>query len=236
MADLVVLVPTRARPHAVAPMVAAFAATRTTAELVFVIDHDEPALDEYHAAFAALGLASPPISTDSGGAASTMSRALNMSAVRRARADDPPYAIGFMGDDHCPRTLGWDRVYVEALRELGTGMVFGNDLLQGGKLPTQIAMTSDIIRTLGYMAPPTLVHLYLDNFWRDLGTAAGCLRYLPDVVVEHRHPVAGKAKWDDGYQRVNSAAMYERDRAAYEAYQAEQFEADVAKVKALRDG
>jgi hypothetical protein len=90
-----------------------------------------------------------------------------------------------MGDDHFPRTHGWDQAYLDALRELGTGIVYGNDLLQGHRLPTQCAMTADIVRRWGYMALPTLRHMYVDNFWRDLGNAADCLRYLPEVVVEH---------------------------------------------------
>jgi hypothetical protein len=140
-----------------------------------------------------------------------------------------------MGDDHMPRTVGWDAAYLEALRELGTGLVYGNDLLQGSSLPTQVAMTTDIVRALGYMAPPDLTHLYVDNFWRDLGRSAGCLRYLPDVIVEHRHPAAGKAQWDAGYARVNNSAMYEHDATAYEQYiGAGELHAAVDVVKMLR--
>jgi hypothetical protein len=112
--------------------------------------------------------------------------------------------------------------------------VYGNDLLQGRALPTQVAMTSDIIRTLGYMAPTTLVHLFFDNFWLSLGSEAGCIRYLPNVIVEHRHPAAGKAALDAGYERVNSVAMQERDEAAWLDYLGEGFVGDVAKVRALR--
>jgi hypothetical protein len=84
------------------------------------------------------------------------------------------------------------------------------------------------------MAPPNLTHLYVDNFWKDLGQLAGCIRYLPDVVVEHLHPVAGKAAWDEGYVRVNAQSMFSRDRSAYERYRLTALQADVAKVRALR--
>ncbi len=47
----------------------------------------------------------------------------------------------------------------------------------------------------------------VDNYWRDLGTAAGCLTYLPDAIVEHLHPSAGKAALDEGYGRVNAPEM-----------------------------
>ena len=148
--------------------------------------------------------------------------------------DRQPFAIGFMGDDHRPRTVGWDTAYLEALRELGSGIVYGNDLLQGERIPTQVAMTTDIVRELGFMAPPVLKHLYVDNFWRDLGTAAGCLRYLSNVVVEHMHPIAGKAPWDDGYARVNAPTMYSGDANAYAKWAAMDLAAAVEKVRALR--
>jgi hypothetical protein len=229
MTDLVVIVPSRGRPQAAAELIEAFRQTRTTAHLRFAVDEDDPAREEY------AQVIPPPFGViDTGGKPSTMVRALNAVAVDLAVGEDSPFAIGFMGDDHRPRTSGWDRRYVEALRELGTGIVYGNDLLQGERIPTQVAMTADIVRALGHMAPPALTHLYVDNYWRDLGEAAGCLRYLPDVVVEHMHPVAGKADWDEGHKRVNAHAMYQRDAEAYGRYVTEHFAADLAKVQALR--
>jgi hypothetical protein len=225
--DLVVIVPSRGRPDAAVELAQAFADTEATAHLVFAVDEDDSTRFSY-----AEALKSYPWSTVHWAPApSTMVKTLNVAAnlfVNEA------HAIGFMGDDHRPRTPGWDRLYVEALRDLGTGIVYGNDLLQGERIPTQVAMTSDIVRALGHMAPPTLTHLYVDNYWRDLGEAAACLRYLPDVVVEHMHPVAGKADWDEGHKRVNQPSMYQRDAEAYGRYVTEHFEADLAKVRALR--
>jgi hypothetical protein len=141
-----------------------------------------------------------------------------------------------MGDDHRPRTVGWDAAYLNALHELGTGIVYGDDRLQGEALPTQCAMTADIVRALGYMAPAGLRHLAVDNFWLDLGRGAGCLRYLPDVVVEHMHPLAGKAEWTPGHRRVNAPAMYERDLAEYGRFKRHELPGAVAKVRDLMGG
>jgi hypothetical protein len=231
MGDLVVVVPSRGRPEAAVGLAEAFGATRTTAHLVFAVDEDDPTRGEYHAA---LGVY-PNGVIDTGGAPATMVRALNAVAVKLATADDPPFAVGFMGDDHRPRTKGWDRAYVDALRELGTGIVYGDDLLQGERLPTQVAMTCDIVRVLGHMCPPTLRHMYVDNYWLDLGGRAGCLRYLPEVVVEHMHPIAGKADWDEGHKRVNAREMYAVDRASYTRWQYMNMPAEVAQVRALRE-
>ena len=147
------------------------------------------------------------------------------------------YAVAFMGDDHRPRTKGWDTDYLDALDDLGTGMVYGDDLFQGEKLPTQIAMTVDIVRAVGWMAPPALRHLYVDSSWLALGKAADCIRYLPDVVVEHVHPAhpdGPKQAWDEGYKRVNSQAMYRRDGFNFERLRRTELPAAAEKIRRLR--
>jgi hypothetical protein len=227
--DLVVIVPSRGRPHAVKPIIFAFTRTCTAdTRLVFAVDAEDPQVDAYAKEVA---FAPGAVSVWTNRGETTMVAALNGAAVEYAAG---PSAIAFMGDDHRPRTVGWDRAYLNALAELGTGIVYGDDLLQHERIPTQVAMTADIVRALGHMAPRVLTHLFVDNYWRDLGAAVGCLRYLPDVVVEHLHPYAGKAELDAGYARVNDPAMYQRDMEAYGRYCGEHLAADVAKVKALR--
>jgi len=44
------------------------------------------------------------------------------------------------------------------------------------------------------------------------------LRYIPEVVLEHLHPVAGKAEWDDQYREVNAPEVYSADRIALDNY------------------
>jgi hypothetical protein len=68
------------------------------------------------------------------------------------------------------------------------------------------------------MVPPNMKHLYLDNFWKKLGEDLGALTYLEDVIVEHMHPVAGKAEWDEGYREVNAQEVYSADALAYKNY------------------
>jgi hypothetical protein len=149
-------------------------------------------------------------------------------------ASDFPY-LASLGDDHLPETTGWDVRLMGAIEAIGgTGIAYGDDTIQGSSLPTAVVMSSNIVRVLGYMAPPELQHLYPDNFWRDLGQAAGCLAYCPDVVIRHEHPIAGRVAWDDSYRVSNSGEQYERDRVAYERYKLERFESDVMKVRMER--
>lgn len=229
---LVMIVPSRGRPHAVADLAAAFAGTVQVdgTRLVLAVDLDDPDLGRYLKAVAEVADGRVTVESVKGG---RMAAALNETAVAVA-ADPSVEAIGFMGDDHRPRTVGWDAAYLSALREMGAGIVYGDDGLQHEALPTQCAMSSSIVRTLGWMCPPVLQHLWIDNFWRDLGNLAGCLRYLPDVSIEHMHPYVGKAEMDEGYVRVNALEMIDADRGAYEVYAAERLAADAEKVRALR--
>lgn len=225
---LVAIIPTRGRPQAADKVIDAFHKTCTAGtKLVLAVDDDDPLLGEYklitkYERHAALFVAPAP---------STMVATLNAAALRYAPG---AYALAFLGDDHRPRTVGWDAVYLRELRQLGSGFVYGDDLFQGQMIPTQIAMTSDVVQALGHMAPPCLTHLFVDNYWMDLGKAADCIRYLPEVIVEHEHPFAGKADMDPGYARVNDPGMYARDGQAYRGYAACHLLDDIQKVKALR--
>jgi hypothetical protein len=98
-------------------------------------------------------------------------------------------ALASLGDDHLPRTPGWDLRLLEAIAGMGgTGFAYGNDLLQGAALPTAVVVSSNIVTALGWMCEPSMRHYCIDNVWKDLGEGAGCLAYLPDVIIEHLRP------------------------------------------------
>jgi hypothetical protein len=228
VADLLVIVPSRGRPENIRRLLQAYDTTKAYAPLLVAVDDDDPMLDEY---------CSLQRSSEDGdvfpfalqiGPRRSLSGWTNDIAVDRA----PAYtALASMGDDHVPRTLHWDQRVIDTLHELGTGLCYGDDLHQGARLPTACFVTSDIVAALGYMSPPEMSHFYCDDFWRDFGNDLARLRYLPDVVIEHLHPAAGKAPTDALYDECG--AGMEADLIAYRAYQASRFPADVAKVRAL---
>lgn len=240
MADLVVIVPTRGRPGNAAAVVQAWIETgafEQGAALSFVIDESDPCRREYLETIAVVGAGHEVHIVTDGGPWRPMVPKLNSAAEMYARGDDELLGLGFAGDDHQPRSRGWARRYIEVLRDLGTGIVYGADGMRAGQeypLPTQWAMTTDIVLSLGRMIPADVEHLYCDNVIRDLGRAAGCLVHLPDVMIEHMHPLAQKAQLDEGYRRVNSTGQYVRDKAAYAEWRYEGgFDRDVALVRSL---
>lgn len=223
--DLLVIVPSRGRPHNIAALHDAWAATTTgVSGLLVAVDDDDPALPGYEQVCGERGIELTV------GPRLRMVPTLNKVAVERARDH---FALGFMGDDHRPETLGWDAHYLAALRTLGTGWVYGNDLLAGERLPTQWAQTSDIVQALGAMVPAPVKHLWADNQVYDLGHAVDRIRYLPDVIVEHCHPLNGTAADDDGYREVNHPDAHEADRALYAHWYEHDMPGDVAKLRAL---
>jgi hypothetical protein len=122
-----------------------------------------------------------------------------------------------MGDDHLPRTPGWDKAFIQALGH-NTGIVYGDDLLQGANLPTAYGMSRDLVNELRGMTFPGCIHLFFDNFVKQLGLDLEYLKYLPDVIIEHIHPVAGKVAMDEGYERVNSPKIFDQDLLTLQKY------------------
>ncbi|MGW4562774.1 glycosyltransferase family 2 protein [Streptomyces sp. NPDC004561] len=235
MPNLTVIVPSRGRPHTLPQLAAAFRATCTSdTRLLFAVDEDDPEYPAYRDALGEADAAGFPVRlvTQPCG---TMISALNRAARVLLGEAPEPDAIGFMGDDHRPRTHGWDAAYLDALAAL-PGIVYGDDLIQGAALCSQFAVTTDIVRRLGHMAPPVLTHMYMDNYWLILGQEAGCITYLPEVVVQHFHPAGGTAEWDDGYRRVNAPLLYARDRSALEVYLGIHITHEVAELTAAGAG
>jgi hypothetical protein len=228
---MLVIVPTRGRPANVERLERTRAVLDPTAawesltEFLYVVDDDDPELSAYKALSMTRNpsrlIVAPRL---------RLAGTLNEQVRRHQEYYD---AVGFMGDDHCPRTQGWDIEILSALNANRPGVVYGNDLLQGAALPTAVFMDCTIPRALGYFCPPGMTHLYLDNFWKATGEALGTLTYLPDVIIEHLHPGAGKAPMDHRYEEVNSQATWDADKTAWERYQTAGggFHQDMARLK-----
>ncbi len=205
---MIVVVPSRGRPGNISELMDAFDATCVSNTNLWVcVDEDDHTLEEYKTATDGAGGVRLIV-----GPSSRIGPILNRVVPEAAFDTD---VVAFMGDDHRPRTVAWDQLYINNLRAMGTGVVFGNDLIQGGNLPTQCAMTSNIVKATGHFVPDGMLHLWLDNAWMALGNATK-LRYLEDVIVEHMHPIAGKAQWDESYQKNNADEVFSADKAVFE--------------------
>lgn len=219
---IAVIVPTRGRPDNALRLQEAFAATCESDDthLIFGLDEDDPMLDEYKS----IGLHNYDI-----GPRLRMAGTLNAIARRTAHEVD---VVGFMGDDHLPRTKGWDTMVSDNM--VTGGVLFGNDLIQGPNLPTEVFLDARIVETLGGFVPEGFIHLFLDNTWKTWGEKTGKLIYLDDMIIEHLHPLVGKADADAGYAEANAHSVWSADEARYLEYISNgELDADIEKLKAL---
>jgi hypothetical protein len=231
--DLLVIIPTRGRPATIPEIMQAWDDTGATADVLFCVDKDDPELAAYKAQ--AKVYADDVRVRFVFWARKRLVGTLNQAAVKNA---DSYRFLAFLGDDHRPRpgAMPWDE-RIRICLSGGPGIVYGNDLLQGEAMATAVAMTSDIVSTLGYMAPPAMVHLCVDLVWLDWGRGTGRITYLDDMVIEHLHPAAGKAELDAGYEEANSEQQVASDSAAYYDYRDNGgLEADLVKLRKLVAG
>ena len=141
-----------------------------------------------------------------------MVRPLNQFATEAAKTY---FSVMFVGDDHRFRSKNWDKDFIFELNKVP--LVYANDLFQRETLPTACAVRSDVIQALGYMALPSLRHLYVDNYWLALGKKIG-IKYCVYLTIEHMHPAAGKGTDDEHYAAVNSNEMYTHDQKEFERF------------------
>ena len=219
---MLVIVPSRSRPHNIARLLEAWRDTKAHADLLVLVDDDDPTLDGYRD----LVVDWTPGHSMIAGARQRIGPLVNEWAVRLVDDYD---VIGFMGDDHVPRTEGWDTTILE--HSTPWSVVYGNDLFQGPNIPTAVFMGTGLIRELGYFNPPGCQHLFLDNAWKLYGERLGTLVYLDTVIIEHVHYLLRKAPEDDLYREVNAPGMYDHDGRAYSVWANEQAAEDLERVK-----
>jgi hypothetical protein len=116
--------------------------------------------------------------------------------------------VGMFGDDVVPVDHGWDAALVEGLGD-NLGVAYGDDGLRDKHqpdLPTHYVTQTEVYRRLGYLSPPTIQHLFLDNVARDVGRYLKNFVFVP-VSVQHLHP------WAEGEQ-INDVTYQEGGRNA----------------------
>lgn len=221
MNELLVMVPTRGRPHNVRRFTQAFKDTaQLPAHLLFITDEDDRSYDHLSlpAVAGRLNLPRAPVSAKVNHAA--------MLGIHRGFK-----ALMFLGDDNVCVTPGWDAAIVAHLEAMGSGMVSVNDL--GGehqRVATNMAITADIVQALGWFDEPSMCHYYVDNVWTELGREADCLDYAHDVVIEHRHPIYRKDPPDAVYAETMTR-YWNVDTAAYHLWVQNRKQNDLSVVR-----
>lgn len=148
--------------------------------------------------------------------------------------------IGFIGDDHAPRTPLWDVQIWNEFRDPHTLIVYGPDGQPRGLLPTGYypltwwVMDSDLIVSLGQMVPYVLSHTCVDDYIWSLGHRSGTMAFVPEVVFEHNHWYWNKGEKDESYERSSSHFNRLADNSKWNYYEQVQLPHDVVVAEKLR--
>lgn len=224
---LLVITPSRGRPERLAELIEAIRATRSGSTQIAVgLDGDDPRLREYFTG---------PQGSDVEyvvGDRKSLTGWTNAIALERLSHGFTHYAS--LGDDHLPRTPGWDNTLMRAADRTGPGISYGDDLAMHENLATAPVINVKIVRALGWMCHPKMSHYCVDNVWTDLGRHAGCLAYCPDVIVEHLHHTTGKAPMDTTYAETGMFYPGNPDHRQYMEWVAHERSLDIVKVQAAR--
>lgn len=137
------------------------------------------------------------------------------------------------GDDIVFRTPGWDRAVMAAFEAVPDRIVLvhGDDRLQGFRLATHPFLHRRWVDTVGYLVPPGFSCDWTDVWLHEVAQALGRRVYLPGVVTEHMHPVAGKGPMDQTHRDRMERGARDNVAALYTARVGER-EADIAKLRA----
>lgn len=218
-----ILVPSRGRPGNLRRLIDAISTTATGEVRIYTrVDDDDPTRDEY------LALEGVHITT---GPRIYYGPSLNQLApiADRDRCDH----LAMFGDDVVPEIAGWDELLIDAL-DGRLGVAYGSDGLEhkhARDLPTHYVTQTEISRRLGWFAPPTMRHLFLDNVARDLGKGLGNFVYVPEAKIRHLHPWAGLAERDQTYREGGSnKRVRQADELAYRRWARHQLPRDLARL------
>lgn len=84
------------------------------------------------------------------------------------------------------------------------------------ELQTHPYVSKALYKRLGYLYHPAYMSVYADNDFTAVTKGLGCIVDATDLLFEHRHPMVGKAPWDDTYTHENSYAAGDHGVATFQ--------------------
>lgn len=228
MIKTVILTPSRSRPQR-------FWEMRDSAEytssgqvgIALALDDDEPMLGDY--------LVIPNLKHVIGPRKS-LTEWTNELAKRVLTSKQPPQYLVSAGDDHYFTSFQWDEKLIDGIKSLdGPGFSYGDDGINGSGLCTSWMASIEVVRALGWMALPGCGHMYIDNAIMELGHETGRIKYVPEVIIEHRHFLYNSHLLDETYRDSNTDQQYEKDMKAFRQWRyGPQFRRDCQAILELK--
>lgn len=193
------ILPSRGRPHNIIRLLKAYDETGATTPVWLRLDDDDPQPEYVHKNWIVeIGL--------------RLSLSEIYNEAFQKFPNEPFY--GFIADDVVPKTREWDKILIKAAGPDGMAVPVETT----GGCP-HFVLGGNLVRSVGWLALPGLDRLYIDTVWHDMAKESNVLKYLPEVVLEHRHFSNGKALFDKTYRKerkVQDKLIYETWRNHYD--------------------
>lgn len=189
----VILLPSYQRPELLKRFLTSYKETETTTPCWVLVDKADPKKDEY------LAIDYPK------GAALTFTEGRSMADKVNEVWDQIINldAICLINDDHIAETPQWDQKCLSQIT--GTNVLGTNDAyVAPQRLCGATWWSGKVLRTIGYIFPPGIQHLYVDSVWEFLCARAKCANVLMDVTVRHDHAFRdpSQTKQDETHKSV----------------------------------
>jgi hypothetical protein len=138
--------------------------------------------------------------------------------------------VGFVGDDIVFKTP-FEKTFIEHLSSVDYGMAYGDDMVWGQALATHPFITSNAITAVGFFGCPAVEHNYFDNYWQAIFSSLDKIVYLPEILMEHVHPIVGKEVADNIYKEIENKLQL--DEIKFTRYMSNNLVEDLDKIKNL---
>jgi len=220
----VVVLPSRSRPENLSRTLESVLEKTASSDILVAIDEDQQ--DLYTSRLEG-------VIYDIGPAPQHIGVNAKLNRLANQLKDEYDYLL-WAADDTLIKTNKWDTLLIKAISDIRYGISHPEENTHDQRLLPSNGTCFDlrIVRTLGYLAPPTLKHLYIDNFWKRLGTDLGSIRFVPKVKIDHIHFTKDINLFDPLYAATNSRNRYEQDKQSFDIYLDHQLKHDLAKLRA----
>lgn len=153
-------------------------------EVLAYVDDDDPQLEAYRAVSGVNLTVGPRIN---------LSECWNVLA-RQAQGE----YLHMSSDDIRFRTPYWDAIIRRTFEVFPDriALVYGRDGIHDEKLATHGFISRRWMETVGYFTWGEFPCDFADTWLHDMAEMVGRLVYQPEVLIEHLHPIANKAEWD----------------------------------------
>lgn len=207
MRNLLVICPSRGRPHRIMGMINSFDETTDPSytKLIVLLDKDDPSVDQY------MEVLPPHVGIrvyDRTG-----DKTLTTEIINRAFTEfkDYPY-FSVTNDDIHYKTVGWDKALTQPLKiscgQDDTMVAKYGDRYIGncnpGTFPITSVIDGDIVRAIGWLQHPDLRHTCGDNIWYWIGKRSDSLYSNTKYHTEHHSPYFGLGENDETYKNCNA--------------------------------